>query len=275
MKRYRWIAFIIGSLTLLAGAGTALARQGEARYLFATPIILTVFGLVVASLVFVSVLNREKERELTDLIERGNSSFKGDRYNAVLAKAHLTLQNNWRIAAGTINYQGVFPSYHYKGFHGFWSWDSWKHAVGLSYYNPLLAKDQIRAMYDYQSEDGFIVDCIYRDTTIEANNYRDTKPPLSAWAVAKITEKNEDIRILTESLFKDQHIDWGDSEDFYTIVGALPDYIKQVNPDAVTLCMPFEFGTMNSQTTIGSLQSIHRMILENQGFNNGFKNVTI
>ena len=62
MKRYRWIAFIIGSLTLLAGAGTALARQGEARYLFATPIILTVFGLVVASLVFVSVLNREKER---------------------------------------------------------------------------------------------------------------------------------------------------------------------------------------------------------------------
>ena len=62
MKRYRWIAFIIGSLTLLTAAGIALARQGEARYLFATPIILTVFGLVVASLVFVSVLNREKER---------------------------------------------------------------------------------------------------------------------------------------------------------------------------------------------------------------------
>ena len=51
MKRYRWIAFIIGSLTLLTAAGIALARQGEAKYLFATPIILTVFGLVVASLV--------------------------------------------------------------------------------------------------------------------------------------------------------------------------------------------------------------------------------
>jgi hypothetical protein len=70
----------------------------------------------------------------------------------------------------------------------------------------------------------------------------------------------------------DQHIDWGDSEDFYTIVGDLVGYIKQVNPNAVTLCMPFEYGTMNSQTTVGSLQSIHRMILENQGFNNGFKN---
>ena len=85
-------------------------------------------------------------------------------------------------------------------------------------------------------------------------------------------EKNEDIKILTESLFMDQRIDWGDSEDFYTIVGDLVGYIKQVNPDAVTLSTLFEFGTMNTQTTIGSLQSIHRMILENQGFNNGFKN---
>ena len=62
MKRHKWIAFIIGCLTLLVTVGIALARQGEARYLFATPIILTVFGLMVAFLIFVSVLNREKER---------------------------------------------------------------------------------------------------------------------------------------------------------------------------------------------------------------------
>ncbi len=85
-------------------------------------------------------------------------------------------------------------------------------------------------------------------------------------------EKNVEIKSLIESLFEGHHIDWGDSEDFYTIVGDLSGLIKQVKPDAFTLCMPFEFGTLNSQETIGSLQSVHRMILENQGYNNGFKN---
>ncbi len=85
-------------------------------------------------------------------------------------------------------------------------------------------------------------------------------------------EKDEEIKSLTESLFEGYHIDWGDSDDFYTIVGDLSGFIKLVNPDAITLCMPFEFGTLNSQETIGSLQSVHRMILENQGFNYGYKN---
>lgn len=85
-------------------------------------------------------------------------------------------------------------------------------------------------------------------------------------------EKNESIKSVTESLFEDHVIDWGDSEDFYTIVGDLSGFIKQVNPDAVTLCMPFEFGTLNSQETIGSMISLQRMILENQGFHHGFKN---
>lgn len=85
-------------------------------------------------------------------------------------------------------------------------------------------------------------------------------------------EKNESIKSVTESLFEGHFIDWGDSEDFYTIVGDLSGFIKQVNPDAVTICMPFEFGTLNSQETIGSMISLQRMILENQGFNHGFKN---
>ncbi len=85
-------------------------------------------------------------------------------------------------------------------------------------------------------------------------------------------EKDEEIKSLTESLFEGHHIDWGDTEDFYTIVGDLSGFIKMIKPDAITLCMPFEFGTMNSQETIGSLQSVQRMILENQGFNYGFKN---
>lgn len=122
----------------------------------------------------------EKNEQLKSIIENRKSQFKADKYAEVLAKAHLTLQNNWRIPAGELTNEGLFPSYHYEWFNGFWSWDSWKHAVGLSYYNIDLAKNQMRAMFDFQSEDGFIVDCIFRDTSIEPHNYRDTKPPLSA-----------------------------------------------------------------------------------------------
>jgi len=135
----------------------------------------------------------EKNTELGLLIENRKQQFSDDEYAEVLAKAQLTLQNNWRIGAGEIKHEGLFPSYHYKWFNGFWSWDSWKHAVGLSFYNSELAKKQLKLMFDFQSEDGFIVDCVFRDTLIEKHNYRDTKPPLSVWAVAKIYEKDKDI----------------------------------------------------------------------------------
>ena len=140
----------------------------------------------------------EKNEQLKALIENRKSEFSDEKYAEVLAKAHLTLQNNWRIPAGELKHEGLFPSYNYRGFHGFWAWDSWKHAVGLAYYNIDLAKNQMRAMFDFQSEDGFIVDCIFRDTTIEAHNYRDTKPPLSAWAVVKIYEKDKDADFVKE-----------------------------------------------------------------------------
>ncbi|WP_430438131.1 MGH1-like glycoside hydrolase domain-containing protein [Polaribacter uvawellassae] len=150
---------------------------------------------------FKTVLNArkaEKNTQLKSLIENRKPQFSEEIYADVLAKAHLTLQNNWRIPAGEIKHEGLFPSYHYKWFNGFWSWDSWKHAVGLSYYNTELAKKQMKLMFEFQLEDGFIVDCVFRDTTIEKHNYRDTKPPLSVWAVAKIYEKDKDLEFVKE-----------------------------------------------------------------------------
>ncbi len=140
----------------------------------------------------------EKERELHSLTSKISKQFDSLPYKKVLAKAHLTLQNNWRIPAGEINFEGLFPSYHYKWFNGFWSWDSWKHAVGLSKYNIELAKNQIRLMFEFQEEDGFVADCVYRDTSIEAHNYRDTKPPLSAWAVFEVFEASKDTAFVQE-----------------------------------------------------------------------------
>ncbi len=154
---------------------------------------------LIESVKFDSILNsrkQEKNNQLKSLITNRKPQFQDNKYAEVLAKANLTLQNNWRIPAGEIKHEGLFPSYHYKWFNGFWSWDSWKHATGLSYYNTDLAKKQMKLMFEFQNEDGFVADCVFRDTTIERHNYRDTKPPLSAWAVAKIFKKDKDKEFL-------------------------------------------------------------------------------
>ena len=40
-----------------------------------------------------------------------------------------------------------------------------------------LAKDQIRSLYNFQDSTGMIADCVFRATSIEKHNWRDTKPP--------------------------------------------------------------------------------------------------
>jgi putative isomerase len=141
---------------------------------------------------------KEKENQLTRLIAKKKPIYKGTEYSIFLAKLILTLQNNTRIAAEGLKHEGLFPSYHYEWFHGFWSWDSWKHAAAVAHFNPELAKNQIRAMFDYQEPNGFIPDCIYRDTLIEPNNYRNTKSPLATWAVWEIYNQTKDVNFIKE-----------------------------------------------------------------------------
>ena len=126
------------------------------------------------------------------------SSILSNTEKLILTKSICTLINNWKCAAGALKHDGLFPSYHYKWFQGFWSWDSWKHAVALVKIEPELAKNQIKAMYDYQNMEGMIADCIYRDTTIESHNWRDTKPPLSSWAIWEIYKETQDTAFLIE-----------------------------------------------------------------------------
>ncbi|MEP3390696.1 MAG: trehalase family glycosidase, partial [Reichenbachiella sp.] len=133
----------------------------------------------------------------------------------VAVKSLNTLINNWRSTAGELKHDGLFPSYAYGGFHGFWAWDSWKHSVGLADILPQLAKDQILTMYDYQDIDGMIADCIFRDTLFEKHNWRDTKPPLSGWAIAKVFETTQDT-IFIKQLYpklKKYHQWWYDFRD--------------------------------------------------------------
>ena len=117
---------------------------------------------------------------------------------ALAAKCIFTLLNNRQGPGGGLKHEGVYPSY--KDFQGFWAWDSWKHAYALAGIAPELAKNSIRAMFDYQDSSGMIADCIFTDTS--ENNYRDTKPPLAAWAVAEIFRQTSDTSFVKEMFAK-------------------------------------------------------------------------
>lgn len=121
----------------------------------------------------------------------------------VIVKAVETLIGNWRGPAGDLLHNGLFPSYAYRGFHGVWSWDSWKHAVALARFAPDLAKDQLRVMFDYQNSAGMVADVIYRDQS--ENNWRDTKPPLASWAVWSIYLRTREPSFLQEMYPKLMH----------------------------------------------------------------------
>ena len=147
---------------------------------------------------YLKLRKREKSEQITKLVSKLDASWQDSIYIDLLSKTVLTLQSNWRVPAGEITHSGLFPSYHSIWFNGFWAWDSWKHAAALAHYDTELAIEQVRLMYAFQEQNGFIPDCVFRDTSIENHNYRNTKPPLSAWAVWSIFEQTDDVDLLEE-----------------------------------------------------------------------------
>lgn len=117
-------------------------------------------------------------------------------YNRIAAKSVVTLISNWRTHREGLLHDGVIPSHAVNYFIGFWAWDSWRFSAALARFEPELAKNNIRAMFDYQLPDGMIIDCIYTDP--KENNARDSKPPLVCWAVDEILEFNNDTAFVKE-----------------------------------------------------------------------------
>jgi len=76
----------------------------------------------------------------------------------------------------------------------------------------------------------------------------------------------QDLKNDLQELFGDKKIDWGDSKDFYQTLGDYTDFLVQILPAKRVMPMTFEFGTLDSQTTLGSLKSLKIMRLENQLF---------
>jgi putative isomerase len=141
--------------------------------------------------------NRNRWNGYLDKVLDTESAWTEDAaYRNIAVKALMTLVNNWRCAYGDLEYDGLFPSYAVNYFNGFWAWDSWKHAAAIARFDHELAKSQIRTMFALQDEYGMVPDVIYADKA--ENNWRDTKPPLAAWAVWEVYQQTNDKKFIKE-----------------------------------------------------------------------------
>ena len=130
---------------------------------------------------------------LSALLDADSKFMKENKYRRAVVKSLMTLNSNYRSAAGDIIHGGSYPSY--NGFFGVWSWDSWKIASANALYNTEMAKSEMLALFDYQSDKGMVPDFIsyYKDR----NNWRDTKPPLSAWGTLNVYNECHDKEFLS------------------------------------------------------------------------------
>lgn len=144
----------------------------------------------------------------------GNDSILNEPYQRGAVKSIETLTNNWRGHAGYLGRQGITPSLSMDYFNGFWAWDSWKQAVAVARFEPELAKDNIRTLFDWQARDTKLFKEYYGNDLIAARdmgmipdyiafrksetNWRDTKPPLSGWAIWEVYKQTGDIEFLKE-----------------------------------------------------------------------------
>ncbi|XZJ41603.1 MGH1-like glycoside hydrolase domain-containing protein [Clostridium perfringens] len=189
--------------------------------------------------------------KINDLIENGDTYFNDNtnrwqnylnkafsntekdsdpHYKDAAVKSIITLTTNWRSAAGAIKHDGIVPSLSYKWFVGMWAWDSWKQAVATANFDGELAKNNIRALFDYQIkgddsvrpyDKGTIIDAIFYNKDEQRGgeggnwNERNSKPPLAAWAVWNVYKETNDIEFLKEMYPKlvDYHNWWYTNRD--------------------------------------------------------------
>lgn len=136
---------------------------------------------------------------LEKMLGKKSRYLKEEKYRRVVVKAMMTLNSNWRTAAGDLLHDGSNPSY--IGFvDGIWSWDSWKIASANALYNPEMAKDEMRTLFDYQAENGMVPDFISYNRA--HNNWRDTKPPVAAWGTMNVYRATGDKEFLAEMFDK-------------------------------------------------------------------------
>lgn len=72
-------------------------------------------------------------------------------------------------------------------------------------------------------------------------------------------------------VYNKDEIDFADKKNFYAVEGEMLNYFMdkiKLNVDTEVSGITFEYGTMDSQKTLGSIESLRRVVLENQNFHN-------
>jgi hypothetical protein len=87
--------------------------------------------------------------------------------------------------------------------------------------------------------------------------------------VQELNSKN-----LLDTMFREHTLEWPNTgKEFYLATGFFRQYVGSlISADKKYIRIAFEYGTLNSQSIIGSIGSLHNMILENQGFHHGYEN---
>jgi putative isomerase len=112
----------------------------------------------------------------------------------LLRRAQATLLGNVVEGKAWAPYRGVMPSL--GSYRGVWNWDSAFHAVALSLWDPKLARDQFRILFEKQLPSGALPDVIFEDGRAVSNF---TKPPVMAWAVAVVDRRSKDTEFLKDA----------------------------------------------------------------------------
>jgi hypothetical protein len=114
--------------------------------------------------------------------------------------AWWVMANNLVRPKGSIVYEAMMPSK--VNYVGLWLWDSAMHALAFRHVDPQLARNQIRAILEYQLPDGMLPDAVYDDGVVSEIDHpiyaEVTKPPILAWAGLKLHETAPDLEFLQD-----------------------------------------------------------------------------
>jgi putative isomerase len=111
----------------------------------------------------------------------------------LLKRTPATLLGNVIDSDAWRPYRGVVPSLGI--YRGIWNWDSAFHAVGISHWDPVLARDQFRILFDKQLPSGALPDVVLEKGDVVTSW---TKPPVMAWAIAVVDHRSPDTSFLQD-----------------------------------------------------------------------------
>ena len=123
-----------------------------------------------------------------------------NKYLRTYTYAWWVMANNLVHPKGSIGYEAMMPSK--VNYVGLWLWDSAMHALAFRHIDPELARNQIRAILEYQLPDGMLPDAIYDEGVVSEIDHpiyaEVTKPPILAWASLKLHETEPDLKFLND-----------------------------------------------------------------------------